>query len=87
MDLKPLIDKKDEAAKYMIDEITHICKDMDTRSPGTKGENVRTLNRLKKTPAHSSAGYTLRLPSFFWQSRFTLWHRSFRLFLLLQVLQ
>ena len=22
----------------MIDEITHICKDMDTRSPGTKGE-------------------------------------------------
>ena len=39
MDLKPLIDKKDEAAKYMIDEITHICKDMDTRSPGTKGEN------------------------------------------------
>ena len=40
--------------------------------------NVRTLNRLKKTPAHSSAGYTLRLPSFFWQSRFTLWHRLFR---------
>lgn len=38
MDLKPLIDKKDEAAKYMFDEITHICKDMDTRSPGTKGE-------------------------------------------------
>ena len=38
MDFKPLIDKKDEAAKYMIDEITHICKDMDTRSPGTKGE-------------------------------------------------
>ena len=38
MDLKPLIDKKDEAAKYMTDEITHICKDMDTRSPGTKGE-------------------------------------------------
>lgn len=82
MDFKPLIDKKDEAAKYMIDEITHICKDMDTRSPGTKGEkeaceymakvlkriaaaNVRTLNRLKKTPAHSSAGYTLRLPRSF----------------------
>ena len=38
MDLKPLIDKKKEAAKYMIDESTHICKDMDTRSPGTKGE-------------------------------------------------
>ena len=87
MDLKPLIDKKDEAAKYMIDEITHICKDMDTRSPGTKGEKEACEYMVKKTPAHSSAGYTLRLPSFFWQSRFTLWHRLFHLFSLLQVLQ
>lgn len=38
MNLQPLIDKKDDAAKYMLKEITHICKDMDTRSPGTKGE-------------------------------------------------
>ena len=25
MDLKKIIDKKDVAAQYMIDEITHIC--------------------------------------------------------------
>lgn len=38
MDLSKIINKKDEAAQYMIDEITHICKDFETRSPGTKGE-------------------------------------------------
>ena len=38
MDLKRIIDKKDEAAQYMIDEITHICKDMDKRDPGSEGE-------------------------------------------------
>ena len=38
MDLQKVINRKDDAAQYMIDEITHICKDMDTRSPGTKGE-------------------------------------------------
>ncbi|MGN1418374.1 MAG: M28 family metallopeptidase [Acutalibacteraceae bacterium] len=38
MDLKKLIDKKDQAAKYMVDEITHICKTFEKRSPGSKGE-------------------------------------------------
>lgn len=38
MDLSKIINKKDEAAQYMIDEITHICKAFETRSPGTKGE-------------------------------------------------
>lgn len=38
MDLKKVMDRKDEAAQYMIDEITHICKNFETRSPGTKGE-------------------------------------------------
>lgn len=38
MNLKKLIDKKDEAAKYMIDEITHICKTFEKRDPGSKGE-------------------------------------------------
>ena len=38
MDLSKVIARKDEAAQYMIDEITHICKDFETRSPGTKGE-------------------------------------------------
>ena len=38
MDLKKLIEKKDQAAKYMIDEITHICKTFEKRAPGSKGE-------------------------------------------------
>lgn len=38
MDLSKIIAKKDEAAQYMIDEITHIIKTFETRSPGTKGE-------------------------------------------------
>ncbi len=38
MDLKKIIDKKDEAAQYMIDEITHICKNFEKRDPGSKGE-------------------------------------------------
>ena len=39
MDLKKIIDKKDEAAKYMVDEITHICKSFEKRNPGSKGEH------------------------------------------------
>ena len=35
-----LIDEKDKAAKYMVDEITHICKDMPKRDPGSEGEKV-----------------------------------------------
>lgn len=38
MNFQKLIDRKDEAAKYMIDEITHICKNFDKRSPGDPGE-------------------------------------------------
>lgn len=38
MDLKNIIEKKDEYAQYMLDEITHICKDMEKRDPGSKGE-------------------------------------------------
>lgn len=38
MDLKKIIDKKEWAADYMVDEITHIIKKFDKRSPGTKGE-------------------------------------------------
>ena len=33
MDLKNIIDKKSDYADYMLDEITHICKDMDKRDP------------------------------------------------------
>lgn len=38
MDLQKIIDKKDQAAKYMIDEITHIIKTFEKRDPGSKGE-------------------------------------------------
>ncbi len=39
MDLKKVIDKKDEAAQYMIDEITYICNKFEKRDPGSKGEH------------------------------------------------
>ena len=38
MDLKSIIDKKDHYVDYMVDEITHICKDMEKRDPGSVGE-------------------------------------------------
>lgn len=38
MNLKKIIDKKDEAAKYMHSEITHIIKTFEKRDPGSVGE-------------------------------------------------
>ncbi len=38
MNLKQIIDKKDLAAQYMIDEITYICNKFEKRGPGSKGE-------------------------------------------------
>ena len=38
MDLKKIIDKKDEAAQYMVDSITHICTKFEKRGPGDYGE-------------------------------------------------
>lgn len=38
MNLSKIIDKKDWAAKYMIDEITYICKNLGKREPGSEGE-------------------------------------------------
>lgn len=38
MNLQSVIDKKKEAAEYMVGEITHICKDFEKRDPGSKGE-------------------------------------------------
>ena len=35
-----LIEKKADSAQYMVDEITHICKDMPKRGPGSEGEKV-----------------------------------------------
>jgi len=39
-DLSNIIAKKTEAARYMVDEITHICKDMPKRTPGEEGEKI-----------------------------------------------
>ena len=39
-DFSKLINEKDKAADYMVDEITHICKDLPKRSPGSEGEKV-----------------------------------------------
>ncbi len=38
MDLKNIIDKKEKAAKYIIDEITHVIKTCGKRDPGSEGE-------------------------------------------------
>ena len=38
MDLQRIIDQKDQAAKYMIREITYICKNLGKRPPGSEGE-------------------------------------------------
>lgn len=38
MNLQKIIDKKDAAAQYMVDEITYICKNLGKRDPGSEGE-------------------------------------------------
>ena len=38
MDLGKIIEKKRDAAKYMVKEITYICKNIEKRSPGSPGE-------------------------------------------------
>lgn len=39
-DLSKLINEKDKSAQYMIDEITHICKNIPKRTPGEEGEKL-----------------------------------------------
>lgn len=38
MDLGKIIEKKREAAEYMVKEITYICKNIEKRAPGSEGE-------------------------------------------------
>lgn len=38
MDFKPIIEQKDKAAKFMLREITYICKNLGKRDPGSEGE-------------------------------------------------
>ena len=40
MDLSNLIKDKKISAQYMIDEITHICRTMPKRDPGSEGEKI-----------------------------------------------
>ncbi len=40
MNLQSIIDKKYEAAKYMVKEITYICKNLPKRDPGSEGEKL-----------------------------------------------
>ena len=40
MNLEKLRQNKQQSAQYMIDEITHICKDMPKRGPGSEGEKI-----------------------------------------------
>ena len=40
MNFQTIIDKKDQAAQYMIREITHICKNLPKRDPGSEGEKL-----------------------------------------------
>ena len=35
-----LIAKKAESAQFMVDEITHICRDLPKRGPGSEGEKA-----------------------------------------------
>ena len=39
-DLSKIIDKRNEAAKYMEDEIAYICKTLPKRDPGSEGEKM-----------------------------------------------
>ena len=38
MDLSKVIEKKDNYAQYMVDEITHVCTKFEKRGPGSYGE-------------------------------------------------
>lgn len=38
MNLQPLIDDQAKVADWMVEDITHVCKDFEKRSPGTRGE-------------------------------------------------
>ena len=51
MDLGKIIEKKQDAAKYMVKEITYICKKIEKRDPGSVGEKKACeymANVLKK---------------------------------------
>ena len=55
MDLSNIIAKEKTYAKYMLKEITHICKDFEKRAPGSKGEEQACVtSRLGAPPPAGS---------------------------------
>lgn len=56
MNLNKIIERKDSAAQYMVDEITYICKNLDKRSPGSEGEKQACEYMAKVLRVRSCAG-------------------------------
>ena len=51
--LQKLIDNKAQSAKFMCDEIAHICNDMPKRDPGSEGEKWRA--NIWRTTSYTTA--------------------------------
>ena len=51
--LQKLIDNKAQSAKFMCDEIAHICNDMPKRDPGSEGEKWRA--NIWRTTSNTTA--------------------------------
>ena len=53
MDLRKIIEKKRDSAKYMVEEITYICKNIEKRSPArpVRKKHVNTWQRCSKRTA------------------------------------
>ncbi len=63
MDLKKIIEKKDQMAQYMIDEITYICKNIEKRDPGSAGER-KSCEYMGKVLRDDCGCETVELESF-----------------------
>ena len=51
--LQKLIDNKAQSAKFMCDEIAHICNDMPKRDPGSEGKKWRA--NIWRTTSNTTA--------------------------------
>ncbi len=63
MELKKIIEKKDQMAQYMIDEITYICKNIEKRNPGSAGER-KSCEYMGKVLKEDCGCETVELESF-----------------------
>ncbi len=63
MELKKIIEKKDQMAQYMIDEITYICKNIEKRDPGSAGER-KSCEYMGKVLKEDCGCETVELESF-----------------------